>query len=144
MNEKERQIISELRKKGNASLNFISHKVGMPISTVYDKISRMHQENLVQKYSPLLDFSKLGYFHHAYLAIKVEKPQRQELSLFLRKHASVNSLNEIDGGFDFMIETLHKDVKEYRDFLEGLKENFRIIWIQEHQIISVLEKEKFC
>ncbi|MFA6461012.1 MAG: winged helix-turn-helix transcriptional regulator [Candidatus Woesearchaeota archaeon] len=143
MDEKERQIISELRKDSRTSLSAISQSVGMPISTIYDKINRMQRENLIHKYALLIDFPKLGYHHHAHLALKVDKAQRKGLSSFLENHASINSLHEIDGGFDFMFETVHKDVKEYSLFLEELKEKFSVLELKEYQVINIIDRERF-
>ncbi len=143
MDEKERQILSELRKDARASLSSISQSVGIPISTIYDKINRMQRDNIINKYALLVDFPKLGYHHHAHLALKVSKLQRKDLLSFLQKNNSINSLHEIDGGFDFMFETVHKDVKEYSLFMEELKENFSIIEVKEYQVINVLDRERF-
>lgn len=143
MDKKERQIISELRKDARASLSNISQSVDVPISTIYDKINRMQRDNIICKYALLVDFPKLGYHHHAHLALKVEKVRRNELLSFLQNHPSINSLHEINGGFDFMFETIHKDVKEYSLFMEELKENFSIIEVKEYQVINVLDRERF-
>lgn len=143
MNEKERKIISELRKDARASLSEISQVVGMPISTIYDKIARMQRENLIHKYALLIDFPKLGYHHHAHLALKVDKVHRNSILSFLKSHPSINSLHEIDGGFDFMFETVHRDVKEYSLFLEDLKEKFSILELKEYQVINVIDRERF-
>jgi len=143
MDEKERRIISELRKDARTSMSTISQSVGMPISTIYDKINRMQRENVIHKYALLIDFPKLGYHHHAHLALKVDKTNRISALSFLKSHPCINSLHEINGGFDFMFETVHRDVKEYSLFLEELKEKFSILELREYQIINVIDREKF-
>ena len=142
MNEQERYLISYLRKDAKTSLSSLSKQISMPISTIYDKINRLHRNLVITKYTALVDFVKMGYNHHAHLVLKVNKTQRKELQLFLQKHQAVNSLHEINGGFDFWVETLHKDIKEYTAFLEGLKDNFQILALHEYQVIGEVEREK--
>ncbi len=143
MNEKERLIISHLRKDARTSLVAISHETNIPISTIYDKINRLHKDKVIKKYTALIDFSKLGLHHTAKLILKVDRSQREDLLYFLKKHPAINSIYEINGGKDFLIETIQKDVKEHLAFVELLKEKFMIIELQEFQILGEVEREKF-
>lgn len=143
MNEKERQIISELRKDGRTSLSSISQNVHMPISTVYDKINRFHREEVIKKYAVLVNFSKLDFHHQAQLVIKVAKPNRNNFLSYLQNNSAINSIHEINGGFDFLVETVHHDVKEYLAFVEELKERFEILELHSYQIVKEVEREKF-
>ncbi|MBU1111140.1 MAG: Lrp/AsnC family transcriptional regulator [archaeon] len=143
MNDKEREIISELRKDARTSLASISHQINMPVSTVYDKINRFSKNGIIKRYIAIVDFSKLGYNYHAKLAVKVNRTHKEDLLLFLQKVSSINSLYEINGGFDFFIETVHKDIKEYIEFLEELNNKFDIVELHEYQVINDLVKENF-
>ncbi len=143
MKEKERLIISHLRKNSRSSLGSISEKIEMPISTIYDKISRFNNDKIIMKFTALIDFKKLGYHHHVKIVLQVPRFQKQSLQDFLINHQAVNSIHEINGGFDFMIETIHKDVKEYLEFIETLNESFAITEKQEFLIVNEIEREKF-
>ncbi len=142
MNQKELRIISHLRKDARNSLASISHTIDMPISTVYDKLNRLQRNDVIQQFTTLVDFAKLGYHHRAKLAVKVDRSQRDDLLLFLQQHSALNSLCEINSGFDFFIETVHKDVKGYTTFVDQLKESFTIE-VQEFQILNDLVRERF-
>ncbi len=143
MTLKEHSIISHLRHDARTSLASISHSIQMPISTVYDKITKMHHSNVITRFTALVDFSKLGYHYHAKLALKVNRTQRKDIFQFLQEHDSINSLYEINGGFDFLIETIHPSIKEYIEFLDAIKEQFDLEQIQEYQVISTVQQEKF-
>ncbi|MBT6773869.1 Lrp/AsnC family transcriptional regulator [Candidatus Woesearchaeota archaeon] len=143
MKEKERLIISHLRKNSRKSLGSISESIDMPISTIYDKINRFNKERIIQKFTALIDFKKLGYHHHTKLALQVSRLQKQSLQEFLTNHQAINSIHEINGGFDFMVETIHKDIKEYLNFIDELDEAFDITEKQEYQIINEIKKENF-
>lgn len=143
MEEKERWIINHLRKDSRISLASISHNIAIPISTIYDKINRLHREKVITKYTTLVDFPKMGYHHRATLALKVPSSQKDELLTFLRNHASINNLHEVNGGFDFLIDTVHKDIKSYVSFMDELNECFDLLEIHEYQMIEELEREKF-
>ena len=143
MNEKEIQIISRLRKDARGSLASISSEIQMPISTVYDKISRFSKENIITKYTALVDFKKLGYHYQSKIALKVGSLDKLKLLSFLQSHPHINSIYEINGGFDYFIETIHKDIKDYINFINNLKEDYTIIELHEYQIIEEIDREKF-
>ena len=143
MKEKERLIISHLRKDARSSLASISFDIKMPISTIYDKINRFQKDKTIRKQVALIDFRKLGYHHHTKLALQVPRLQKQSLQEFLTNHSAINSIHEINSDYDFMVETVHKDIKEYLDFIETLNESFDITNKKEFQIINDLAREKF-
>ena len=143
MKQKELEIISHLRKDARSSLAAISNDVEIPISTIYDKVNRMHKGDVIKRFTTLVDFSKLGYHHHATIAIRVPKKQKRELFLFLKNENSINTLHEINNGFDFLIETIHINIKEYSEFIEELQESFNILELNKFQIIKEIERERF-
>ena len=143
MNQKEQEIISHLRKDARISLASVSHELGMPISTIYDKINRLNNNNTIKKFTALVNFKKLGYHHHAKVALKVQKYQKDDLLIYLRNHYAINSLHEINHCFDFLIEVVHRDVKEFISFVEDLKDIFDILDLKEFQIINEVKREEF-
>ena len=143
MKEKERQIISHLRQNSRKSLGSISESIEMPISTIYDKINRFNNDKVIKRFTALIDFKKLGYHHHAKLILTTTPHQKAELLNFLRTHPAINSIDEINSGYDFLVETIHKDVKEYLEFIETLNESFEITDKKELLIVNEVAREKF-
>ncbi len=142
VNEKELAIISHLRKDSRTSLAVISEGVEMPSSTIYDRISRLQKDDVIKAYTVILDFKKLGLNHHTRIALKVNKPHREELLKYLKKQNIVNSISQINSGFDFMVETVSRDIKEHLEFIESLKSNFKIIDLHQYLVVDEIEKEK--
>ncbi len=143
MNEKELKIISHLRKDARTSLSSISLEVGMPLSTVYDKINRMHRTKMIKKSSLLLDFSQLGYPCHNIQVIRINPLKQPELLIFLQKHANVNSIHNTFGDYNVIVETVHRNVAEHYTFIEELKKLFEINDLLEFPLVEEVVKEKF-
>ena len=143
MNQKEWQIVSHLRKNAQCSLASISANTNIPISTVHDKTKKLQNDNIITRYTTLIDFKKLGFHHHTKVAIEVTKSQRSDFILYLKTRQCINSLFEINGGFDVMIETIHKNIKEHIAFMDELHEAFDIIQLKEFQVIQPILQESF-
>jgi Lrp/AsnC family transcriptional regulator, leucine-responsive regulatory protein len=142
VNERELAIISHLRKDSRTSLAFISEEIEMPPSTIYDKINRLQRDDVIKSYTVMLDFKKLGLNHHAKIVLKINKIYHKKLLEYLKKHNIVNSISQINSGFDFMVETLSKDIKEYLDFIDEVKIKFGVIDLYDYLIVDEIEKEK--
>jgi len=131
-----------LREDSRKKLTEISKQTSIPISTLFDVLKEV-QGNLVTKNTVLLNFFNLGYHAHAQVFLKVDPEKKEELKKHLTLNPCVNSLYKTNNGWDFMIETVHKNIRELDGFLEQLNQKFNIREQQIHYLIDELKKEGF-
>jgi Lrp/AsnC family transcriptional regulator for asnA, asnC and gidA len=142
-NRMKNKIISELREDSRRTLTGISEKTKIPITTLYSNIKKLEKDNIIKRYTALVNFSKLGYSSAAFIAIKIDRDDRERFKEFIRSNDSVNSAYEIDTGYDFLIETIHKDQTELKLFLEQITGSFKITEKRIYLIINTIKKEEF-
>ena len=111
------------------------------MSTLFDKL-KGYEGDLITKHTSLLDFNRMGYDVRVQLILKVKKEQKEKLQNFLMKHLMVNSFYKVNNGFDFMVETVFKNMNEYHQFNEVL-ENYGIQKKHEFFILQELRREAF-
>jgi len=140
LTKKDMQIITALRNNARESLTRISRKTGIPVSTIFDKIK---DTPVITKNTCLLDFSQLGFNTRAKATIKVERETREELRKYLAAHPNVNSLYKINSGYDFLIELVFRDIKEMEDFMENIRDRFKIIEDKVFYILEDIKREEF-
>ena len=141
MTKKELLILTYLRADSRKSLAMISRETGIPISTIFDKVNKLGKSTIT-KYSPLLDFQKLGFGIRINFILKANDKKKQELKGFLLENKNVNSILRLNNGFDFFVETVFKDMKDVEEFSESL-EPFKIKKKKEFFIIEDLKREDF-
>lgn len=135
-------LLRYLRQNARQRLTTISKKTRIPISTLYDKL-KAFQNQFIQKHTTLVNFNALGYQCRAVSFLKVDIQERNLLKDALSKHESVNSLYQVNNGFDFMVEGVFRTVKELEDFLESLAHRFSIKSQQNYYIIEDIKREGF-
>ena len=140
LTKKDMQIITALRNNARESLTKISRKTGIPVSTIFDKIK---DTPLITKNTCLLDFSQLGFNTRAKVTIKVERETREELRNYLTKSANVNSLYKINSGYDFLAELVFRDIKELEEFMELIRDRFKIIEDNVLYLLEDIKREEF-
>jgi DNA-binding Lrp family transcriptional regulator len=142
MNNKEKQIISYLRKNARFTLAYISRMSNIPVSTLFDRI-KSYEGKVIRKTTCIVDFEKLGYSTRAKIALKISKSERELMQKFLEEHPNTNSLFKIDNGFDFLVECIFCNLKELNDFIDILNERFKILDLKLFQVIDDIKREAF-
>lgn len=135
-------VLKGLRTNARAQLTYLAYKAGMPVSTTFNKVKEL-ESSVIKKHTSLIDFRKLGFQSWAKLVVKVERMQRDKLMRYAQEHENVNSLFEINNGYDFLIEVIHKDRKELADFMDLLREKFEIKQIMLIDIVRDIKREEF-
>ncbi len=143
MDKKELDIVVELRKDARKNISKISHEIGMPISTVHDRMKRLKKE-LVNKYTCIIDFKKIGFSTRAHVALRLAKrEEREEVKEYLMKNQNVNSLYKINNGYDFLTEVVFRDLAELDKFIEDIEDRFRLREKKIYYIIDEIARERF-
>lgn len=142
MKEKDLLILSHLRKDSRMALTEMSKITKIPVSTIFDKIKQQETE-IIQKYTSIIDFEKLGYNSKTMMIIRVSYDMRMLLKEFLETQDNINNFYIINSGYDFMIETIFRNQKETENFIEELQRNFEILELLRYNIIEGVNRENF-
>lgn len=142
MKNKDLLLLTELRSNSRARLTEMSRKTGIPVSTIHDKLKN-HYDGIITKMTALVDFRRLGYTARAFITLKVDRKDREELRAYLERNPKVNNLFKINNGYDFMIEGVFKYLTDLETFTEDLEDKFSISEKQVYYIIDDIQREKF-
>lgn len=141
MKATDKKVITYLRDDSRMNLTSISRKTGIPVSTIFDKL-KQHRGNMIQRFTVLLDFSKLGYPIRAKIFLKVNPAHKEELRNYLYAHRSVNNLWRINNGYDYAAECLFTSIRENEEFLDEIEMRFKIEDKHVFHIIEDVAREK--
>jgi DNA-binding Lrp family transcriptional regulator len=143
MKERDNQILAKLREDSRKSLSEIGKELGMPTSTVFDRVNSLKKQGLITKCTALMDYSKAGYNYVVNLVLRVDSQDKQSLKAFLLEQQNVNNLYEANDGYVFLLDTIHNNMKDYVMFRELLKSRFKLKELHENIILEDLKREAF-
>ena len=110
-------------------------------------VQLFYEESIIQKkkYKPLTSTKEQVKLYPVYYKNSYKLQKKKEIfdMWYYDNRTTINNLFKINNGFDFMVETIHKDIKEYLNFIDELDEAFDITEKQEYQIINEIKKENF-
>ncbi|MFW6013575.1 MAG: Lrp/AsnC family transcriptional regulator [Candidatus Nanoarchaeia archaeon] len=142
LSRKELLFLSCLRQSARKNLTTISREVGMPVSTLFERLKKFEKSQII-KHTSLLDFNELGYTTRAKMLVGTKKKDRDALRNFLSKSEFVNSVFKITNGYDFMVEVIFRSMSEMEMFIEQMEEKFSITKNVSYYVIEDIEREKF-
>ncbi len=142
LKEKEILILGHFRNDARISLTRLSKMTKVPVSTIFDKIKEYKRTNLIKKYTSLIDFKKLGYEIRTQMLVSANKDSREELQKFFINHPRVNNVFRINNGFDFLVESIFRDMQELDEFTRAMDE-FGPIQKKEFFVMEDIKREEF-
>jgi len=124
INEKDIEILSLLKEDAKLTVQDISRKAMMPVTTVHNRIKKMEENRIIKGYSAIVDNKMLGINISAYVMINVEyrtpsgkKISQTKLAGEIKKNHLVDEASIVAGGTDIIIRIHAKDIDELNDFI---------------------------
>ncbi len=120
--EKEAVLLRHLRQNSRKSIARISDETNIPLTTLHDTLHKL-EAKLRLRHVSLLNFSRLGY--NVRVNITIGAYDKELLKIFLIQSHNVNTLSSLvknSEGTDFYADCVFRDLKEYSEFKDKLKE----------------------
>ena len=139
---KDVELLAQLRSEGRKKVTEISRELGIPPTTLYDRLSVL-ESTVGLRHTSLVDFNKLGYMRTVHMGFKVGSDDRDAFGVHIEKHPALNSLYRVNHGFDFLAHLVFRDASEMKEFLESLRQLFDVREVQIFEVIDEVAKERF-
>ncbi len=118
VDDKDRQILKLLQEDMTKSYKAIAGELGIPVTTVYNRVKKMEENKVILGYKPILDAVKLGLPTTSFLLItmRFKDPKNNPLNInaIATKIASYENVQEVHivaGDWDILVK-----LKTYNHF----------------------------
>jgi DNA-binding Lrp family transcriptional regulator len=96
------QLINALLGDGRASLRNLSEGLDVSVTTVSNHINDLEAGGVIEGYTPVINYSELGYDVTAIMQLKVEGAALTEIVDRLRDQEQIISVCEVTGDYDII------------------------------------------
>ena len=114
------KIIVELQNDARQSFKDIAERLGVAEGTVYNRVNKLKDLDVIKRFVPDIDHSKLGYDLTALIGIVVEGGHLPENEEEIAKDPSVLAVYDVTGEYDIMIVAKFKDRAGLNDFIKRI------------------------
>lgn len=115
LNLKDRKILTELDLNARATFQEIAKKVRLSKESVIYRINLLEKRGIIQRYTTLVNFSKLGYTGYAIFSRfqNVDEKKKKEIINYLTLLPEVYWIALVGGKFDMVFGILAKSVVSF-------------------------------
>lgn len=142
IDSKFRNILEILQQDCRLSIRDIAKKLGMKPTSVYNRIKKLENYDVIKKYAAIISREKLGYNVLALVLVSYKKGELSQKSLAekLSKFPQIQDVFIVSGEWDLVLKIVEKDVNSLGDFVtERLR---KIPEIDKTQTMIVLSEIK--
>lgn len=120
IDELDLRILAELSKDARQSSRIIAELIGVSTGTVYNRIRKMTERQVIQGYIPLLDHAKAGYVFTVLILIQVEGEHIVNVEENLASIKEVIAVYDITGEFDVAVLAKFKSQPSLNNFIKTM------------------------
>ncbi|MBS3067569.1 AsnC family transcriptional regulator [Candidatus Micrarchaeota archaeon] len=134
----DRKILSELDGDSRQAYSELAKKVRTKKDTVKYRIDRLIENEIIDGFYTVIDYSKLGFLlFRLYIQTEgIPETKKQELLKYLKDHKNVNLLFRITGIYHISFDVWVKDTWQYEEFWYGLIEKFGVYFSNYHSALK--------
>ncbi|WP_120246662.1 HTH-type transcriptional regulator Lrp [Halopiger aswanensis] len=119
----DQDLINELLGNGRTSLRSLAEELDVSVTTVSNHLNDLEDEGIIEDYTPLINYDKIGYDVTAVMQLKVEGSALSGITEILEEHEQMLSVYEVTGDYDVIAIGKFKDTDDVNDQIKALLTN---------------------
>jgi DNA-binding Lrp family transcriptional regulator len=120
IDELDLRILAALSKDARLSSRSIAEVIGVSTGTVYNRIKKMTERQVIRGYIPLLDHMRVGYVFTVLILIQVEGEHIVTVEESLASINEVVAVYDITGEFDVAVLAKFKSQPSLNNFIKTI------------------------
>ena len=112
------KIIKSLQRDARKPIIRVAREVGANEATVRRRVSKLLAEGIIERFTVVLDYHKLGRIVKAFIGLKVQPARLKEIVDHLSKHPDVQVLYRTSGDTDIFAEVIFEQMEDLKTYLE--------------------------
>ncbi len=118
INEK---IINELVRNSKVTIRELGTKLGISFVTAMNRIRRLEKEGIIEKYTAMINYEKLGYGTNAIIEVRISKGKLFELEKRISMSPNIHAVYDTTGEFDALVIGKFKSTRALDNLLKRIQ-----------------------
>jgi len=142
MDELDEKILGILNEDARKSYREIARKLNVSLTTVSNRIKRLEDDKVIERYIPLLNQEKMGYDLTAVINVKISHGKLLEVQERISKDTHVSGVYDITGEWDSLIIAHFKDRRDLNGFIKGVLSIDNVEKTNTQIVLNIVKNEK--
>ena len=120
------KIIDVLKENGRASSSEISKRVNLSIPAVSERIRKMEEADIIEKYTIKVNRDKIDFRLLAFVFVNIDKSENVDgFRKYIVQYNSVLECHHVAGEYDYLLKVLVEDTKSLENFISKILKNIK-------------------
>jgi DNA-binding Lrp family transcriptional regulator len=142
MDELDEKIVNILNEDARKSYREIARKLNVSLTTVSNRIKRLEDEKIIERYIPLINQEKMGYDLTAVINVKISHGKLLEVQERISRDKHVSGVYDITGEWDSLIIAHFKDRRDLNSFIKGVLSIDNVEKTNTQIVLNIVKNEK--
>ena len=112
------KIVKALQADGRKPISRIAKEVNSNEATVRRRLERLLKTGIIERFTVVLDYRKLGRVIKAFIGLRVEPAKIRAVGEHLSRHPDTQVVYRTSGDTDIVIEVISEKMEDLNAFLE--------------------------
>ena len=140
IDEVDQKILRILLEDASVSQETIAQEVGTSVGTVSNRIKRMKEEGVIERFMPAINARALGYDIVALIDIRIAGGHMEEVQQAFCDHPNVCSIYDITGEYDTMFVTKFCSTEDMNHFVKELAEHEHVQRTSSKLVLNIIKE----
>lgn len=122
LDETDKKILAILQRNSRTPLREISKEVGLAESTIYERIKKLKESGVIERFTVILNPDSLGFTMLAFILIKSRAGMYPQVAANLVKYPEIVEVFETTGNYDMVVKIRTRSSDELNTFLDRIGE----------------------
>lgn len=118
MDSIDKALLTELIKNGRQTASELSKTISLSIPAVTERIRKLEQNNLIQKYTIKINKQELGFKLLAFIFVNIDNTENtQAFRKIITQYPCVLECHHVAGNYDYLLKVVVSDTSALEDFI---------------------------
>jgi len=142
MDKLDYNIILSLNANGRKSFRYIAKELKVSLSTISNRVKRLEEEGIIERYIPVINRQKIGYDLTAVINLKLTHGKLIEVQEKISKDNHVSAVYDITGDWDSLIVAHFKDRQDLNKFIKRILSMDFVERTNTQLVLNIVKDEK--
>ena len=141
IDETSKKVLTEYIKDSRQSFREVARKIGISSGTVASRIKEMEENGIINKYSTMLNYEKLGYELTAVTEVTVSEGMMIEVGNEVAKIPYTIGVYNVTGDSDLLIIAKFRSRADLSNFTKSVLKMNHVVRTKTYVVLNTLKED---